>query len=128
MAKVDIKDVEKKVFEEEKKKRSLITVRRYGTKNYYSGPGKDEWYESNGEALEAHQRHKTLEGYKAAGLDEHGRSPEDVERGEKISALITARAKLFDKIREIDQEIGSVRSGRTEEKEEPTHRRRGRKR
>ena len=81
-----------------------------GDKKVYLGPDGD-CYDSPGEALDLWQNKKLQDEYKAHGLDEHGRSKEDVEKHNKIKALIERRNKKIEEIREIETQIGLVRSG-----------------
>lgn len=109
MPKVDPEVLEKAAKKKEEEAKSVPT-KLIGGRTYFRGAG-DEWYDNHGEALESLQTEKQQSEFKKLGLDQYGRTKEDVERAEKVKVLVDKRNKLIDEIRVIDIEIAHARTG-----------------
>ena len=104
---VDPKELEKDLTKQ-KKENPTIETESIGDKTIYKGPD-GKWYDTYGEALQAHQEHKRLEEYKRLGLDEQGRSPAQVAYHAKRTELLKKREEVLKQAREIDVKISSLK-------------------
>jgi len=99
------------VLEKEAKAREAaaksVPTQIIGGQTYFKGAD-DEWYTSHGEALDSLQRDRQIKEYLAQGLDEEGRSPEQVALSEEKARLLKKRESVLEQVREIDIEIGNL--------------------
>lgn len=119
MAKVDLKEVEKQAEQEKASaKSSGVETKEVGGKTYYKGPSLADWFDDYGDCLMANTEAKRQADYKAQGLDEFGRSPEQVLLGKKKAELFLKKASLLKEVAAIDLEIASLKVQKVEKKEE----------
>lgn len=112
MGKVNISEVLEKAEKQKKADEPIIQqVTDVSGKVWFRIKGTEDAYESLGEALQVVSEKNRQAEFKKAGLDSTGRTPEQVERSEKITALIKKRTELMDKVKDIDVQIGLVKSG-----------------
>lgn len=99
--------LEKKAKEVEEAAKSVPT-KVIGGKTYFKGSG-DDWYDSHGEALDSLQIEKQKSEYKKMGLDEFGRSPEQILLAQEKASLLKEKEGLLLKARGIDVKIASLK-------------------
>lgn len=119
MPEVNVLELEKEA-KAKKAAESTINSRKIGDITVFKGKHLDKEYTDYGECVQENQKEAKRKANLAAGLNEDGLSPEQVERQEKIKALLGKRKKAEDVLRGIDIEISNVRRGeRAEVQEEP---------
>lgn len=118
MAKVNLKELEEKA-ELERKKASLSGVqeKELSGKKLFKGPFLEDWFDDYGECLMANTEAKKQAEYKKAGLDEFGRSPEQVLLNKKKAELLLKKAEILKEAAAIDLQIASLRVEASEKKE-----------
>jgi len=104
---VDVAELEKKAKAKEEETKSLPTI-VIGGKTYFKG-AKGATYDTHGDALDSLQTEKQQAEYKRLGLDETGRSPEQVALSHERVRLLKEKEKILAKAREIDVKISGLK-------------------
>jgi len=104
---VDQVVLEKKAKEKLEAEKSVPT-QKIGDKTYYKG-AEGKLYDYHGEALDSLQNEKQQAEYKRLGLDENGRSPEQVALSNEKIRLLKKKESVMAEARKIDVEIANLK-------------------
>lgn len=119
MGKVNLQDLEE--LEAKKLKKSLATEIQEKTiadVKIFKGPFLESWFDDYGECVLANSEAKRQAEYVKAGLDEFGRSREQVAMSKAKADLMAKKAKLFADIQAIDLQIQQLRADQFKEQEQ----------
>lgn len=107
-------DLEKLKKEEAKNQDNapLIEAVKVGDKTLFKGREIEEYFDDYVECITKNQEAARQKHLKSLGLNEHGQSPEQVKRANKVRELIKDKTDLLAEIAEIDQEIALVNQGK----------------
>ena len=107
MPKVNLEELEKQTAKEEASINKIIS-KQVGDKTVFKGPILDEWFSDYGECQSENQSAALQASYKEQGLDEFGRTPEQVALAAEKAKLFKKKQELLDKAAEIDVEIAGL--------------------
>lgn len=100
-------ELEKKAKEKKDAEKSVPILVIDG-KTYYKGAD-GATYDTHGEALDSLQKEKQQAEYKKLGLDDFGRTPEQVAFSDARAKLLKKRESKIEEVRAIDVEIASLK-------------------
>lgn len=116
MAKVNIKELEEKAELERKKALAGGMQEKIISGNkLFKGPFLEDWFDDYGECLFANSEAKKQAEYKKAGLDEMGRSKQQIILAKKKAELMAKKADLIKQVTAIEVEIFNLRVSKEEE-------------
>lgn len=120
MAKVNVAELE--ALEAKQLKTALETQIQEKTvagKKLFKGPSLPDWFDDYGECILENGEAKRQVEYKRSGLDEFGRTPEQVEYSKEKAALLKKKQKLLEEALAIDIEIQRLKLPEVSEDEKP---------